>query len=336
VPETVTTGPNYWNSQAVKLPSASPHEPIHIPACLPRELAIQDGIVLGCGQSVRISDGAEGVVIGSCQHGSFCALTDQGGGTRPENQDGFLVAVDPQGYLTLKVADGLGGYGGGRLASHQLLCAAERELITQGDLVPTISDLPRALKQAHDQHGAGQTANMGATIAAAEIDRCSYSRIHWGDCRILHIRGQELIGETADHTKARRLREEYGWNEHEIPPAANAVIGKCVILREGELDPELLGQPEHQDAVPLEEGDWLVLCSDGLTRVFNNGPGESGSQEIARLMAACSTPEEAVQCLRRYVNLLVRFTAAAAGSDRELKAIDDNITIIAYRHRTTA
>jgi serine/threonine protein phosphatase PrpC len=110
-----------------------------------------------------------------------------------------------------------------------------------------------AVADAH--HG---SRGMGCTAEVVLVDGGTAVVGHVGDSRVYRMRRGKLIQVTRDHTLVSRLMElgQLTEAEAEIHP------------RRSELHQAIGGRPDvHPDifTVTLEPGDWLLVCTDGLT-----------------------------------------------------------------------
>jgi serine/threonine protein phosphatase PrpC len=119
---------------------------------------------------------------------------------------------------------------------------------------------------------------MASTIVAIKIaDRIGH--VVWvGDSRAYLWRGHKISHLTQDHSVVEALRVEEGLSETQVRahPQRNQVTR---VLGAGEPEPGLHDFPMHK-------GDWVLLCSDGLS-------GELRDGEIANLLDAASSLEDA-------------------------------------------
>jgi serine/threonine protein phosphatase PrpC len=227
-------------------------------------------------------------------------------GRRTSNED--AVCAHP-GLGLFVVADGMGGYEGGEIAS-ALAVEAIQELVrrTAGDadvtwpykIDPqrsvTENELMVATLMAADRIAArrcGELRDMGSTVVALRLSRDGAVIAHVGDSRVYRLRDGRLVQLTIDHSMVAQL-EAAG-----IKPDANFAWRHVVTRALGTATSE----PEVQrDAV--ERGDVFLLCSDGLSEVL-------AVEQIATLLAA---PVEAA--CRALVD-----AAYAAGSRDNISAV---------------
>ena len=124
------------------------------------------------------------------------SYTDVGG--RPENEDSTRQARMGEDRLCVAVADGLGGHGGGALASAAAADTICREW--RGDASP--ESLKRLIQMGHEAVTAIQTPQcaMKSTVVALEIDGGRAAWAHVGDSRLYHFTDGKLVFQTKDHS----------------------------------------------------------------------------------------------------------------------------------------
>jgi len=190
-------------------------------------------------------------------------------GRRTNNEDSYLVADELRLYA---VADGMGGYAGGEIASRltveHLEAFVARNRRDAAGTWPCKEDkrlsfaenlLRAAVTQAHQAIAAqrhGELEYMGSTVVAVLVEGKKAALAHVGDSRIYRLRGGALALLTRDHSL---------WAELEaagLKPGERAGFPhKNVVTRALGIDtahrPDLV-------TVDLEPGDRFLLCSDGL------------------------------------------------------------------------
>lgn len=208
-------------------------------------------------------------------------LTNRGR-VRDRNEDSILT--DPSGALWA-VADGMGGYGHGDVASEIVIDC----LASIPDGVDPGPALVARLKQANDlvlqrQQMPGM-GRMGATVVAVLISG-AVAHVAWaGDSRAYLLRGGRLRPLTRDHSLVQEMidRGELSPEEAERHPESHVITRAVGGGAELEVD---------QVSVPLAVGDRLLLCSDGLTRCVYE-------QTVEALLRDAASPEDACQKLVR-------------------------------------
>lgn len=227
------------------------------------------------------------------------------GRVRHENQDVFALRED----LGLAVvADGVSKPRAGGVAAEiavetaveYLAGVAEEETLTG-------QHLRRALEIANERVFGLSCAisayrGMATTLVVAVVNGARSYVAHVGDSRVYRYRDVELTCLTRDHSMVQR-RLDAGL----ISPAeARLARDRHVVTRAVGAEPTL--RPDV-GTVDLEDGDLLLLCSDGLTEHLEDG-------EIARRLADASDLDETA-------DRLVEAANAAGGSD--------NVTVVLVR-----
>jgi protein phosphatase len=228
----------------------------------------------------------------SLVHVDISALTHTGH-RRENNEDQFFVAkvtraletlmtslspgdvpdrADELNYLMV-VADGMGGHAAGEVASRMTISALVALALQIPDWILRADaahahEIERRAREAVQQVGSmlvergrqdASLRGMGSTLTAAR----SYGRelliVHVGDSRAYLLRAGQLQRLTKDHTYAQMMIDA-GVCSHDDPTLSGVrhmltnVLGGAI--EEVEVDVDLLG---------MEDGDRLLLCSDGLT-----------------------------------------------------------------------
>ncbi len=180
--------------------------------------------------------------------------TDIGG--RPENEDTVRYVQRDEDELCMVVADGLGGHGGGRIAS---LAAAETFCdFWDGSAEPETLDA--LVQKAHEEVCArqGSECQMKSTLVALILKRGRASWTHVGDSRLYHFWDGRLKFQTRDHS-ASQIAVTLGQitpeqiRFHEDRSRVLKALGQ-----EGVLSPEIGGET-------LASGQHaFLLCTDGF------------------------------------------------------------------------
>ena len=208
---------------------------------------------------------------------TFAHLTDTGR-VRARNEDA-LGAFEPDDPSLLRrrgrlfvVADGMGGHARGDVAS-RLAVDVVRAAYYHDDGLP--DDLARALglsveranEVLYDENGgSADNPRMGTTLTALAIRDHEAFVAHVGDSRAYLIRGRAIHRLTEDHSLVSELVKNglLTAMEAEHHPSAHVIVRAVGLERA--LPVELYGP------LPLFDGDTLVLCTDGLSRLV--GPAE--------------------------------------------------------------
>ncbi|NJL54435.1 serine/threonine-protein phosphatase [bacterium] len=213
------------------------------------------------------------------------------GRLREHNEDSLMLPqhtpqVVERGYL-FAVADGMGGYGGGRDASKTALAALYQHFYA---IQPTTTSSEEVFSQAIqyanlevrrlslDPH---HDPRMGTTLVAALFLDTSVLVAHIGDSRAYLVQQGVIRQITQDHS---RLQEQVNAGLL-TPEQASRYEGKNIITRAVGKE-----QPAPVDYTPvydLQRGDILILCSDGLSNLVSD-------QELAAVVSQMH-PEHAVE-----------------------------------------
>lgn len=183
------------------------------------------------------------------------------GRVRDHNEDSVYPAEDgtTPNSLLVGVADGMGGHVAGEIASRLALEAAVASDGSPGHRVLAGNDAVIAATE-DDMSLRG----MGTTISLAEIHPDGRAVIgHVGDSRIYLLRSGGLYQLTRDHTLVAELQATGKITAEE----ALSHPQRSVLTRAAGLTYELI--PDELEE-RLENGDRLILCSDGLSNMIDN------------------------------------------------------------------
>ena len=237
---------------------------------------------------------------------SIFQLSRRGGREINEDRMGYCYTREA---ALLVLADGMGGHPDGEVAAQIALQAVSAYF--QQKAKPTLADpkrfLEEALMQAHRQilryaNGKGMLDTPRTTLVAALLQNGQVTRVHCGDSRLYWMRAGQMLERTRDHSYS-EMREVAGMmGSH----ANRNVLFTC------------LGSPSKpifdvSEPRYLEQGDQLMLCSDGLC-------GSVQDAEILHLMHGKS--------VAHLVPMLVDTALKRAGD------VSDNVTVLALEWET--
>jgi PPM family protein phosphatase len=194
------------------------------------------------------------------------------GKVREHNED--TIAFDPEIGL-LVVADGMGGYNAGEVASGiavKTIVNLVRESIEREDLRAHDSEtgmsrpsiiLRDAIHRANKiiyqtARTQPQCEGMGTTVVSALFFDNKMAIAHVGDSRMYRLRSDKFEQVTMDHSLLQELVDRGFYSAEEAQRAAN----KNYVTRALGVEPNV--EVEIQE-VPVHKGDFYVLCSDGLS-----------------------------------------------------------------------
>lgn len=207
-----------------------------------------------------------------------CSAASETGPVRDENQDSIRL---PEGYPTLDrgslygLADGMGGYTHGQFASHLALEKLFQIFYDESNspekaLKRGIDAANLSIMQATQRMHAGR---MGTTLLAAHIDGNRLSVAHVGDSRMYLIRDHTARCLTSDHSVAGDLVRAKVISPQKVRGhAQRSILTKCVGV-------ELFVQPDITQFT-LQDGDCLILCSDGLWGVIEDDEFAQAASEV--------------------------------------------------------
>ncbi|WP_368373055.1 PP2C family serine/threonine-protein phosphatase [Rubellimicrobium arenae] len=222
------------------------------------------------------------------------------GRVRSRNEDSILT--DPTGLLWA-VSDGMGGHGHGDVASDIVIdCLAD---ISDAELELGLGEvllaaLRRANRMVRERGRVLGSTSMGATVVAAAISHL-VAHVAWvGDSRAYLFRRGGLRLLTHDHTVIQDLLDHGDLTPDQASLHPESHVVTRAIGGADDVDLDLT-------RVRLLPGDWLVLCSDGLTGCLYD-------QRIGQALAAAPSPQDACR------QLLIEALEAGA---------PDNVSVIA-------
>jgi serine/threonine protein phosphatase PrpC len=196
---------------------------------------------------------------------SFAEACDRGK-VREENQDNVRHVSTALGELLI-VADGIGGYRGGATASRMVVDSIEAVVAGQpADCSPTLAIAEAAAaanSNVREAAEAGDPAfhNMGSTVVLALITRKAVSAQVWighiGDSRAYLARGGRLVQLTHDHSAVQQMLDLNQITPEQARTSPQSSVLTRSIGHAADVEIEM-------SMVDLEEGDALLLCSDGL------------------------------------------------------------------------
>jgi PPM family protein phosphatase len=208
-------------------------------------------------------------------------LTDVGR-VRENNEDSYLYweaegdeEFHRKGRLAI-IADGMGGYEGGQEASRLAVetVRATYDRIFHDD--PQVA-LGEAFAAAHEriQSYAQEHAEfqgMGTTCTALAVLERQLYFAHVGDSRLYLVRNGDISRLTRDHSYVGRLVESGIVRSEDAESHPQRHILTAALGSGAEISADVSPQ-----ALTLEEGDKLVLCTDGLWGVVSE-------REVASVM----------------------------------------------------
>lgn len=191
------------------------------------------------------------------------------GTKRENNQDTIAWHLSADGRSALAiVADGMGGYEGGEIASQLAADTVMDTLKPALEHPPEADDqitglIQEAITLANERIQTVRNNNpalskMGTTLVLAWVQNNTAHIAHLGDSRCYVLSGTQLTQLTRDDTVAQNMVDDGSIKQEEVP----RVPFRNMLTR-------ALGSDEDATAtfrqLTLAPGDRLILCSDGLT-----------------------------------------------------------------------
>jgi protein phosphatase len=215
------------------------------------------------------------------------ARTDVGR-VRPQNEDAYMSRAEDGLFV---VCDGMGGAPAGEVASEMAIQAIARELkghaedqeLTSSPFLPHTERLVNAVRQSNEFiYGEAlrnpRQAGMGTTIVGAWIREQVAGVAHVGDSRAYLWHDDRLEPLTRDHS----LMEAH-------IAAGLADEGRNLPVEQQNMLVRVLGREPIVDVdvreVRVQSGDYVLLCSDGLTRMVPE-------HEVAWAIRTLQDPQE--------------------------------------------
>ena len=222
------------------------------------------------------------------------ALLTDVGQKRTNNQDYVNHFVNRAGRTMILLADGMGGHRAGNIASEMAvtdLGAAwvDTQIETVNEIREWFAHHLEIENQKIYQLGRDEAyRGMGTTLEALAIIDNQAIFAHIGDSRIALIRGEEYRLMTSDHSLVNELLKagQLTVEEAEAHPQKNIITQS--IGQKDEIQPDM-------GIISLEEGDYILLNSDGLTNMI------SGS-EISDIVTSDISLEDKAATLIRFAN----------------------------------
>lgn len=258
----------------------------------------QAGVCAGCAGSLTLpTDAAPADLVAQV------AAQSSIGQVRSNNEDRVGLWAR-RGVVLALVADGMGGALAGEEASRLTLETIQADFVGEARGSESLRDLPAdevadklraAIRRANRAVmrraiGHPEYQGMGTTVTLAFVRGGQTIIAHIGDSRAYLISGEGgwLNQITDDHSFVEALMAA----GHITPEQAAVHPMRSVLYR-------ALGQADETDADlyvrALSAGDWLLLCSDGLTRHVSG-------EESAAIVRASATPDDVAQRLVALAN----------------------------------
>ena len=231
-------------------------------------------------------------------HADLAALTHPG--ARPNNEDSFVVCrlgrymerlasnlpeselpqrYSDEGHLLI-VGDGVGGAAGGEVASRTAVLTLVDQILRsprwalklddpatrEGEIQALLARSRAYVQQMHAairerQRTEPRLEDMGTTFTSAFTVGGDLFILHVGDSRAYALRAGRLFRITRDHTVAQHFVDQGRLDPADVERhPLNHVLTRALGIPVDTLESD----SHHRD---IEDGDRLLLCSDGLCKV---------------------------------------------------------------------
>lgn len=194
------------------------------------------------------------------------------GRRRKDNQDSYTVRLLGEDAALLVVCDGMGGAQAGGVASStavEVFAAAVEEEVARGLPNGPGGALEAACAAANEKvfrlsRERPDYEGMGTTLVAALVRPGGTTVANVGDSRCYLLAGDAIRQVTVDHSWVQLMvdRGELTADEARLHPQKNLITRALGV--EGEVRCDLT-------ELSPEPGDRLLLCTDGLTNVLDDG-----------------------------------------------------------------
>ena len=197
--------------------------------------------------------------------------TSDVGREREINEDYFYISFPDDQVQLFILADGMGGYQGGEIASKLAVSAAKSYIMsnyenTNKEEKEGLADLVKnALQYANmivyeKAEAMPELSNMGTTMDICIIYQSKAFIAHVGDSRVYRLRKEFFRKITKDHSYVQKLVDEgkITKEESEVHPKKNMLM-KAVGCN-AYVEPDVLIKG-------FLKGDVILMCSDGLTNM---------------------------------------------------------------------
>ena len=236
-------------------------------------------------------------------------------GRRENNQDSFLILEPNEQTAFLAVADGIGGSVGGELASKLVIETAKKIIIEKFNTSTETRNLKETLNQIYNEsHKAikckineePNLLGMGTTLSCVLIHNNKYVWGNIGDSRVYLFNKGEFHQITKDHSFVEKfVLYEDEMQSRDMVDKYSHIVTRSLCFDKDEYDVF----PTQVPYAILNEGDGILICSDGLLTSTNSNQSAIFSEHLRESKS-----------LSEFINMLISY-AYKEGSD-------DNITCV--------
>lgn len=223
---------------------------------------------------------------------SLASFSEQG--QRQVNEDDLgMIEIDGRG-LCCVLADGAGGHGNGGLAAQLTVSSVldgfrETPLFAPAGLASLISQAEHSVSS--EQPSSVSRKYMSSTVVLLTVEATSGRALwaHWGDSRLYWFRNGKVHRLTEDHSMVQQLLQAGIYQGSDPRDLPNRSVLAGAVGADSQVPPSVLS-----DAVDLQVGDALLLCTDGLWENLRES-------EMEGLLASSSTPSHWLTLMKQSI-----------------------------------
>jgi protein phosphatase len=195
----------------------------------------------------------------------FAGLSDTGK-VRSGNEDAIVLAPALRAAI---LADGMGGYNAGEVASGMACALLKNELESDAPPpdkpheTPLHQRLQEAIARTNNAifqlaQSQNQYSGMGTTLVLTVFNGAEMTVAHLGDSRMYRLRNKHLEQITSDHSVLQAQIDAGILTPEQAKLSQNKNLVTRALGIEAEVQPEI-------HTIPSAVGDVYLLCSDGLS-----------------------------------------------------------------------
>ncbi len=220
-------------------------------------------------------------------------------GNRDKNEDSYCVFTGER-VLCAALADGMGGFSGGEIASETVIQAFEQALERDVMTLPVNIILYANDMILQRQKELGN--KMKTTAAVVRIDDTWAHIAHVGDSRVYAFKDAKVVFQTLDHTAAQMSVEVGEITPQEIRSHPDRCVLTKALGSSDELRPSLT-------QLPKDSFDCILMCTDGFW-------GSVTEKDMCNCLSQSRSPQQWLELMQEI-------------RDKNILNDDDNNTAIA-------
>ncbi|MBP3792449.1 MAG: serine/threonine-protein phosphatase [Ruminococcus sp.] len=220
-------------------------------------------------------------------------------GNRDKNEDSYCVFTGER-VLCAALADGMGGFSGGEIASETVIQAFEQALERDVMTLPVNIILYANDMILQRQKELGN--KMKTTAAVVRIDDTGAHIAHVGDSRVYAFKDAKVVFQTLDHTAAQMSVEVGEITPQEIRSHPDRCVLTKALGSSDELRPSLT-------QLPKDSFDCILMCTDGFW-------GSVTEKDMCNCLSQSRSPQQWLELMQEI-------------RDKDILNDDDNNTAIA-------